>query len=90
MSIQTDEDPKEEKGCPTHVEELIEAEINGMDLVMKIEATLPREQDETIIKLLTRFKELFAWRPNDMPDIATSLITHEFNIDPLVNPIARI
>lgn len=57
--------------------------------LMKIEATVPKEQFKALIELLRSFKDFFAWSPSDMKDIATTVITHQLNIDPMFKPIAQ-
>lgn len=40
MYIQIDEDPGEKRFFPTSVEEMVEIEIDGPEMVVKIEVTL--------------------------------------------------
>lgn len=89
LSIQTEEDPGEDRHHPTPVKGLVEIEIHGPRHVVNIGVALPKEQVVKLNELLINFKELFAWRSSDIPGIATDVITHELNIDPMINPEAQ-
>lgn len=39
--------------------------------------------------VLAEFKELFPWKPSDMPRISKEVITHVLNIFPSIRPIAQ-
>lgn len=88
MSIQIDANPREESLNPTPVEELMEVEIDGPGKVMMIGATLPTKHVDYLAKLLIKFRELFTWHLSDMTGIATSVITHKVNSNPMVKPVA--
>lgn len=60
LSIQTEEDPNEERLCPQLVEGLKKIEADEPGKVVNIKATLPKDQEEPLVFLLIEFKELFA------------------------------
>lgn len=57
--------------------------------MVRIGATLPKGKVEQLNELLIKLKEIFAWHPIYMMGIATDVITHELNIDPLSKPVAQ-
>lgn len=83
------EGPSGGEESPQKVEELRKVEIDGPGKTIQIGTTLPGEEDEALAMLLIDFKELFAWKPNDMPGISKEKIVHELNIDPNIKPIAQ-
>lgn len=60
LQIQTDEDPREERGRAKPLERLANLEIDGPEKTVQIGATLPREEAKALVTILVEFKELFA------------------------------
>lgn len=60
LSIQTNENPREEKNCPTPVGGLKKVQLDGPYKVVQIGATLLKEQVEALTVLLIEFKEIFS------------------------------
>lgn len=87
LSIQTDEDSREEKSRSTPVEDLNKVQLDGPDKVVQIGATLFNDQAEAMMFPI-EFMEFFPLKPNDMPDISRDVIFYELKIDPRIRPIA--
>lgn len=69
ISIQIDDDPREEKNRSSPVEGLQNIQIDGLDEVVQIENMLLEEQAKALTLLLIEFKELFTRKPSDMHGI---------------------
>lgn len=69
LSIQVDEDPREEKSCPTLIEGLKKVQLDGVDKVVQVWLTLSKEKDRILKLLLIEFKERFARKASDMSGV---------------------
>ncbi|XP_061372006.1 uncharacterized protein LOC133314536 [Gastrolobium bilobum] len=54
-----------------------------------IGATLDPETKDRLIKLLRDNRDLFAWKPSDMPGIDPEVCCHRLSIDPKAKPISQ-
>ena len=89
LLLEADQDPRIEDRRPEPMGELESIEIDGPQKIVKIGASLPQEEKDHLVALLRRYKELFAWKPSDMPGISTDIISHELRVDPLARPIVQ-
>lgn len=87
--LQTEEDHREARSRPHQVEGLKKEEIDDPKTTMQIGPMLPGEQDKYLATLLVELKELFVWKPNDMPGISKDIIAHEHNIDLNIRAITQ-
>lgn len=62
---------------------------NFPDQSVQVGATLPPTVKEQVIALLRKYKEVFAWKTEDMPGVSPELIVHKLNIDPQVKPVQQ-
>jgi hypothetical protein len=42
-----------------------------------------------LVKLLQQNRDIFAWKPADMPEVPRELIKHELHLDPKAKPIIQ-
>lgn len=68
--------PHSSRGTP-------EVEIDGMGKMVRIRGTFAKEHADQLTDLL------IAWHPSEMSGIATVVITHGLNINPIVKPMAQ-
>ncbi|XP_031127529.1 uncharacterized protein LOC116029621 [Ipomoea triloba] len=57
--------------------------------MVKIGWNLPIDLRENIIKVLQKFKNIFAWGPEDMPGVDRSVICHRLSIQPGFKPVKQ-
>lgn len=57
--------------------------------VVKVDLTEVPQRREEIIKLLRKYRDVFAWSPLDMTGVSPTIITHRLNIDPAVKPVRQ-
>ncbi|XP_031090958.1 uncharacterized protein LOC115995951 [Ipomoea triloba] len=75
-------------------EPIVETEDVVLDLgrperVVKVGTGLPAELRGRIIEVIRRFKDVFAWGPEDMPGLSREVITHKLAVDPTIKPIQQ-
>jgi len=75
-------------------EELVEVNLNneGEEMMVKISKILPKEEKRRLIALLKEYKDVFAWKYEEMPSLDPKLVTHKLNVDlkaKLVKQLAR-
>ena len=51
--------------------------------------TLTTSEKDTLVALLTEFKEVFAWTYEDMPRIDTDIVQHCIPTDPTMKPVKQ-
>lgn len=73
-------------------EELVEVNLNegGKERLVKISKNLSEEEKRKFIALLKEFKDVFAWRYEEMPSLDPKSITHKLNIDPKVKLVKQL
>ncbi|XP_031111915.1 uncharacterized protein LOC116015888 [Ipomoea triloba] len=76
-----------EEGRP-RAEPIVETEEVVLDLgrperVVKVGTGLPADLRGRIIKVIRRFKDVFAWGPEDMPGLDREVITHKLAVLPI-------
>ncbi|XP_074335990.1 uncharacterized protein LOC141673158 [Apium graveolens] len=71
--------PKPEPGEPVENIELTEGDPSRC---IFISSRLPDSLKQKLILLLREFHDIFAWKPEDMPDIDESIVIHRLHIDP--------
>lgn len=89
LSIQTDDDPREEARRPTPVDALVEVVVDSVTRIVRNGVTLPTRQAEQVTELLIKFKEFFAWSPSDMSGIAIDVIANELHLDRLIKTMTQ-
>lgn len=89
LAIETKADLREDKARLAPVEDLIEVEIDGPEKKVRIGAILIEEQMDNLTSLLKKYKELFAWKCNDIPEINIDIISHELQINLSIKPITQ-
>ncbi|XP_031106330.1 uncharacterized protein LOC116010979 [Ipomoea triloba] len=75
-------------------EPIVETEDVVLDLgrperVVKVGTGLPAELRGRIIEVIRRFKDVFAWGPEDMPGLNREVITHKLAVDPTIKPVQQ-
>jgi hypothetical protein len=50
---------------------------------------LDPKQELTLIKFLQENRNIFAWKPADMPGVPRELIEHELHLDPKAKPVKQ-
>jgi hypothetical protein len=51
-----------------------------------ISAQLDPKSEDTLVNFLQDNRDIFAWKPSDMPGVPRRLIEHSLNIDPNATP----
>lgn len=74
-------DLREDTSQPQPVDDLKEVLLEG-DKVVKIERQLDLSIKEYLVELLHSYKDVFAWKPGDMPKTDPQTICHHLNINP--------
>lgn len=59
------------------------------DQVVQVGATLPPEVKEQVISLFRKYRQVFAWKTEDMPGVSPDLAVHRLNIDPRIKPVQQ-
>ncbi|XP_061372972.1 uncharacterized protein LOC133315385 [Gastrolobium bilobum] len=84
------DDPRVEHARPTPdgaLEHVVLGDNNHQTTT--IGATLDPETKDRLIKLLRDNRDLFAWKPSDMPGIDPEVCFHRLSIDPKAKPISQ-
>lgn len=61
----------------------------GEEGLVKICKNLSEEEKLKLIALLKEYKDVFAWRYEEMPSLDPKLVTHKLNIDPKVKSVKQ-
>ena len=60
---------------------------NDEPKMIQVGNTQNSSEKDTLVALLTEFKEVFAWSYKDMPGIDTDIMQHCIPIDPTMKPV---
>jgi len=52
-------------------------------------AHMEKEQVRALIAFLQENKDIFAWKPSDMPGVPWELAEHSLNVNPLAKPVKQ-
>ena len=55
-----------------------------------IGAHMEEEQEQTLVAFLRENKDMFAWKPSDMPGVPRALAEHSLNVDPMAKPAKQL
>ncbi|GAA0141157.1 hypothetical protein LIER_35342 [Lithospermum erythrorhizon] len=55
--------------------------------VFKIGITLGAEHEKMLIRVIRKYRNIFAWEPKDMPGIDPGVVVHRLYVDPRYKPI---
>ncbi|XP_061366467.1 uncharacterized protein LOC133309691, partial [Gastrolobium bilobum] len=84
------DDPRVEHDRPTPDEALEHVVLGDADhQTTTIGATIDPEMKCKLIKLLKENKDLFAWKPSDMPGINPDVCCHRLSVDPKAKPVSQ-
>ena len=50
---------------------------------------MEKEQEQALIVFLQENKDIFAWKPSDMPGVPRELAEHSLNVNPLAKPVKQ-
>lgn len=99
MHLQDDErydpvdvDPRDDSSNhgPKPVEKLIKLQLGERhDQCTNISAELAPHEHQKIFEVLHANRDLFAWKPSDMPGIHPSIISHKLTVCPQAKPVAQ-
>jgi hypothetical protein len=68
---------------------LEELQLDDLGKIVKIGSQLTSKAKASLMQLLGRNLDVFAWRHQDMPGNDPVVITHKLNIDPTVKPVKQ-
>lgn len=54
-----------------------------------IRAHMEGEHEQALVAFLWENKDIFAWKPSDMPGVARELAEHGLNVDPMAKPVKQ-
>ncbi|XP_031101985.1 uncharacterized protein LOC116005890 [Ipomoea triloba] len=89
ISQQVDHGELKEKPQPASELEEIILDSDRPERVVKIGRGLPVDLREDIVGVLQRYKNVFAWGPEDMPGVDRSVICHRLSIQPGSKPVKQ-
>ena len=64
----------------------------GEERSVKVSKSLPKGERRMLVALLKEYKDVFAWKYEEMPSLDPKLVTHKLNVDlkaKLVKQLAR-
>ncbi|XP_061351287.1 uncharacterized protein LOC133296340 [Gastrolobium bilobum] len=83
------DDPRMEHSRPTPDGALEHVVLGEKDQTTTIGAFTNPELKSRLIKLLRDNKDLFAWKPSDMPNIDPEVCCHRLSVDPKAKPVSQ-
>ncbi|KAJ1395126.1 Aspartic peptidase domain superfamily [Sesbania bispinosa] len=103
-SIARNEEEGEIKEAPKQLQDLPEEQEDKLEEVdvsedaerrpLFISTTLEGHEKERLVRLLREFKDVFAWKYEEMPGLSANLITHNLatypNVKPLIGPMREL
>ena len=70
--------------------EEVDLETNSQELKpLLISSKLSEKEKSELILLLKKFKDVFAWDYNEMPELDLGLVVHTLNVDLEAKPVAQ-
>ncbi|GAA0161164.1 hypothetical protein LIER_17541 [Lithospermum erythrorhizon] len=90
---QKDNSPKERESLrkPVPHEEIVKVPFadNESGKTFRMRRMLEENHNEGLIQLIREYEDIFAWRPEDMPGIDTSVSLHQLHVDSMYKPVKQ-